>query len=57
MSINFKEVYGDRILEINKQIRSVTKDKKWTQVAKLEAEKVDLENKMKQIEGMKHGRE
>jgi len=56
MSINFKEVYGDRILEIGKQIRSAAKDKKWTQVAKLEAEKVDLQSKIKQIEGMQHGR-
>lgn len=55
MSINFKEVYGDRILEINKQIRAATKNKKWTEVAKLEAEKVDIQNKIKQIEEMHHG--
>lgn len=57
MSINFKEVYGDRILEINKQIKTATKNKKWVEVAKLEAEKSDVQNKIKQIEGMKHGRE
>lgn len=57
MSINFKEVYGDRILEINKQIRTAVRNKKWTEVAKLEAEKSDLQNKIKQIEEMKHGKE
>lgn len=51
MSINFKEVYGDRILEINKQIIAATKNKKWVELAKLEAEKVDLQEKIKQIEG------
>jgi len=56
MSINFKEVYEDRILEINKQIRAAVKDKKWTLKAKLEAEKVDVQNKIKQIEEMNNGR-
>lgn len=57
MSINFKEVYGDRILEINKQIRAAVKNKKWTEVAKLEAEKVELQEKIKQIEGLSYGRQ
>lgn len=57
MSINFKEVYRDRISEINKQIRLAVKNKKWTDKAKLEAEKVDLQNKIKQIEVLEHGRE
>jgi len=51
MSINFKEVYGDRILEINKQIRSAVKDKKWTLKAKLEAEKVGLKERISKMEG------
>lgn len=42
MSINFKEVYRDRILEINKQIRLVVKNKKWIDKVKFEVEKVDL---------------
>jgi hypothetical protein len=56
MSINFKEVYGDRISEINKQIREAIKNKKWVEAAKLEAEKVDLQEKIKRIEGLSHGR-
>jgi len=56
MSINFKEVYGDRILEINKQIRAAARNKKWVELAKLEAEKVDLQNKIKQIEEIHNGR-
>jgi len=51
MSINFKEVYGDRILEINKQIRAAVKNKKWKEVAKLEAEKVDLQERISKMEG------
>lgn len=50
MRIDFKEVYKDRIAEINKQIRTAVTNKKWVEVAKLEAEKVDLEeniNKMR----------
>lgn len=49
MSINFKEVYSDRIAEINKQIRTATKNKKWTELAKLEAEKVDLQEKINKM--------
>lgn len=56
MKISFKEVYKDRISEIDKQIKSAILNKKWTEKAKLEAEKVDLQNKIKVIEGMQHGR-
>lgn len=51
MSINFKEVYGDRIAEINKQIRTAIKNKKWTEAAKLESEKVDLQENISKMEG------
>lgn len=56
MKINFKNVYEDRIIEIDKQIKVATNNKKWVAVAKLEAEKVDTEKKIKQIEVMQHGR-
>ena len=56
MSIDFKKLYGDRISEINKQIRVATKNKDWKGMAKLEAEKVDTEKKIKQIEELRHGR-
>lgn len=51
MSINFKEVYGERIKEINNQIRIAVKNKKWTDKAKLEAEKVDLQQRISKMEG------
>ncbi|MDS0525474.1 hypothetical protein NNC19_07270 [Clostridium sp. SHJSY1] len=51
MSINFKEVYSDRILEINRQIRIAVKNKKWTEVAKLKSEKAELELKINKMEG------
>ena len=54
MRINFKEVYEGRIFEIDKQIRTAVKNKKWTEKAKLGAEKVILQKK---IEEMSHGRE
>ncbi len=50
MKIDLKTVYKDRIEEINNQIRKAIKNKKWTDKSKLEAEKVDLQNKIKQIE-------
>lgn len=49
MSINFKEVYGDRISEINKQTRTAINNKKWTEAAKLKAEKADLEKRISQM--------
>lgn len=53
MKIDFKEVYVDRIRYINKQIKAAIKDKKWTEKAKLEAEKVNLQKKIEEID---HGR-
>ncbi|OOM82309.1 hypothetical protein CLPUN_03100 [Clostridium puniceum] len=38
------------IMEIDKKIEEATKNKKWVVVAKLEAEKADLQEKMKPIE-------
>lgn len=54
--IDFKSVYQDRIKEIDKQIPTAAKNKKWVELAKLEAEKVDLQNKIKQIEDMHNER-
>ena len=50
MKIDFKQVYKDRILEINRQIRAAIIKKDWTKKALLEAEKVDLQKK---IDGMR----
>lgn len=49
MSINFKEVYGDRINQINKDIRQAIKKKDWKTKAILEAEKKQLEDKISQM--------
>ncbi|MGL4107251.1 hypothetical protein [Clostridium sp. LP20] len=49
MSINFKEVYGDRIAEINNQIRAAVKKKGWKVKAQLEAEKQKLQDKIEQM--------
>lgn len=47
MQINFKDVYRDRIKEIDKQIAKAVANKKWTEKAKLEAEKVKLQERIK----------
>lgn len=49
MSINFKEVYGDRINQINKDIRQAIKKKDWKNKAMLEAEKKSLEEKISRM--------
>ncbi|EES48190.1 hypothetical protein NE172_01990 [Clostridium botulinum] len=54
MKFDLKTVYRDRIEEIDKQIRKAIRDKKWTEKAKLEAEKIELQNKIKQIEVMRN---
>jgi hypothetical protein len=55
--IDFISVYNDRISEINKKLKISAKSKKWVELAKFEAEKADLQNKIKQIEDMHHERE
>jgi hypothetical protein len=42
--INFNKVYEDRIEQIDKDIKSAVLGKKWTELAKLEAEKAKLES-------------
>ena len=49
VSINFKEVYGDRINQINKDIRKAINKKDWKTKAILEAEKKSLEDKITQM--------
>ena len=49
MRINYKDIYEGRIIEIKKQLRQAVMSKKWTEKAKLEAEKADLENKIAQM--------
>ena len=49
MRIDFKQVYKDRILEINKQIKVAIVKKDWTKKALLEAEKVDLQKKIDEM--------
>ena len=49
MSVNFKEVYGDRINQIKKDIRQAIKKKDWKTKAILEAEKKSLEDKISQM--------
>lgn len=51
MSIDYKDVYEGRIVEIKKQLRQAVMNKKWTEKAKLEAEKADLELKISKMEG------
>lgn len=46
MRINFKDVYRDRIKEIDKQITKAIVNKKWTEKAKLEAEKSKLQERI-----------
>lgn len=56
LAIDFKDVYEGRIEVINKQIRRAVAERKWTDKAKLEAEKADLQHKIMQIE-VRNGRE
>ena len=42
MKINFSDVYKDRIKQIEVSIKKAVHDKKWTEVARLEAEKSRL---------------
>lgn len=49
MRINFKEVYQDRISEINKQVRAAINKKDWKVKAQLEAEKSKLEEKIEKM--------
>lgn len=49
MRINFKDVYRERIQIIDKQIKIAIANKEWTKKAKLEAEKTDLQERIKQL--------
>lgn len=51
MRFDFKQVYIERIVEINKQIKIAVNDKKWTEKAKLVAEKQHLEEKISKMKG------
>jgi hypothetical protein len=42
VKINFLDVYKDRIKQIEVSIKKAIHDKKWTEVARLEAEKSRL---------------
>lgn len=46
MRIDMKDVYRDRIKEIDRQITKAVANKKWTEKAKLEAEKVNLQERI-----------
>lgn len=56
LRIDFKTLREERITVIDKQIARAVALKKWTELAKLEAEKADLQNKIKQIEEVRDGR-
>lgn len=47
MRINFKDVYKERIKNIDKQIKIAVANKEWTKKAKLEAEKANLQERIK----------
>lgn len=47
MRINFKDVYKDRIKEIDRQIAKAVVNREWTKKAKLEAEKANLQERIK----------
>ena len=47
MKINFKDVYQDRIKNIDKQIKQAIYNREWAKKAKLEAEKANLQEKIK----------
>jgi hypothetical protein len=57
MSSDFKSLYEKQIKDIDQKILAAAKDKKWVELAKLESKKVDLQNKIKQIEDIHHERE
>jgi hypothetical protein len=44
--INIEKVYLDRLEQIKIDIKSAVFNKKWTEIAKLEAEKARLESKL-----------
>lgn len=50
MKTDFKQVYLDRIKQINIDKKKAIGSKKWNIVAKLEAEKAELEEKIKKME-------
>lgn len=50
MKIDWKQVYIDRIEEIENQIRKMARSKKWTGYKELKEEKIRLTEK---VEGMK----
>lgn len=47
MAIKFKEIWKDRIKHIDIDIRKAIKARNWTEKAKLEAEKVELEKRLR----------
>lgn len=47
MKIDFQQVYRDRIKIIDKQIKVAIANKEWTKKAKLEAEKANLQERIK----------
>ncbi|AGF56446.1 hypothetical protein B0P06_005286 [Clostridium saccharoperbutylacetonicum] len=46
MNCDFKKGFEDRIKDIDKQISEAAQNKKWVEVAKLEAKKVELQEKI-----------
>ena len=46
LAINFKDMYEGRIEVIDKLIRKAITQRKWTDKAKLEAEKAELQHKI-----------
>ncbi|WP_294365006.1 hypothetical protein [uncultured Clostridium sp.] len=47
MKIDFQEIYRERIKIIDKQIQEAVFNKQWTKKAKLEAEKANLQERIK----------
>ncbi len=48
--VNFKNVYEDRIRQIEDDITKNVRTKKWTVVAKLGAEKAKLKKRLEEME-------
>jgi hypothetical protein len=48
--VNFKNVYEDRIKQIEEDITKNVRSKKWTIVAKLGAEKAKLKKRLEEME-------
>ncbi|MDK0692461.1 hypothetical protein [Clostridium perfringens] len=48
MKINFRQVYIDRLVEIENQIRRMRKTNNWTNYGKLKAEKETLRQKLRE---------